>query len=444
MLVMDQPWEAFGVVATGFAVALLLLVLTAAGSKLVMASLGAALFTSAYIIVSYTSDIVQSGRLPAWCTVAAVMGLLLAVLVLSWAQSKKRESTTESKVTESKTLTADLEAGSFDACSTMGEGDQALARRVQSEHPGTRFSHVEGSRWGHLIVPGERRAMSQAGSLRVVLFTSSDPGKVMVEAVLAYARKFPGSLELVGVVTDHPVDPNAKISLKKRFWKFASQPLRLLQESEVVNSAISASTEVYTGEIKCEGFRKLLKKWQPDVIISAIFGQIVDAEIIKTPPEGTYNFHPSDLLNGIGAGTSPWEDMERFGTSRTVWSVHQMTEGIDEGKVLGQSPPIEVGDASGVIPQSRMLFMEYIAKRLSWTASRFLSGLVERHRACVTGPMKQIQLGGDLPQQQLESMLKPVTAGDLALSPNRRLQMVSFFDPKALETPGWLVTACGE
>jgi len=285
--------------------------------------------------------------------------------------------------------------------------------------------------------------MKQAGSLRLVLFTSSDPGKVMVEAVLAYARKFPGSLELVGVATDHPVDPNAKISLKKRFWKFASQPLRLLQESEVVDSVISAGIEVYTGEVKCDGFRKkILKKWQPDVIISNIFGQICDTEIIDTPPEGTYNFHPSDLLNGIGAGPLPWEDMERLGMSRTVWSVHQMTEGIDQGKVVGQSPPIEVGDASGIIPQSRMLYLERIAKHLSWTASRFLSGLVERHRAGAKGPIDEIQLDGHLSKQQLESMLEPVTARDLELSPNRRLQMVSAFDPEAIETPGWLVTTC--
>jgi len=264
----------------------------------------------------------------------------------------------------------------------------------------------------------------------------------MVEAVKAFSSKFPGSLELVGIATDHAVDPNAKISLKKRFWKLMAPPLRLLHESVVIESAISAGAEVYTGEIKCESFRTILKRWQPDVIISACFGQLVDATIINTPPQGIYNFHPSDLLNGMGAGTSPWEDMERSGTSRTVWSVHQMTEGIDEGQVVGQSPDIEVGDATGAVPHK--LYAEYVAKRLSWTASRFLSGLVKRHEAGLREPMKKLKLDGPLPQQLLESMLDPVDDEDLALSPNRRLRMVTSFDPAALETPGWLVTECPE
>jgi len=295
-----------------------------------------------------------------------------------------------------------------------------------------------------LIVPGMRQCSQAKNGLRVVLFTSSDPGKVIVEAVKAYASKFPGSVELVGVVTDHAVDPGAKISLKKRFWKFAAPPLRLLHESVLVESAICAGVEVYTGEIKSGSFREILSRWRPDVIISCIFGQLVDAHIINAPLEGVYNFHPSDLLSGMGAGTSPWEDMERVRTSRTVWSVHQMTEGIDEGQVIGQSPDIEVGDAHGVIPQSRMLYLEYVAKRLSWTASRFLSGLVKRHNAGLKEPMKKLTLDGPLPQEVLESMLDPVQDGDLALSPNRRLRMMASFDHASLETPGWLVTECPE
>jgi len=121
-----------------------------------------------------------------------------------------------------------------------------------------------------------------------------------------------------------------------------------------------------------------------------------------------------------------------------------MTTGIDEGEVIGQSADIEVGDAHGSIPLSRMLFVEYISKRLSWTASRFLSGLVKRHEAGLREPMKKLKLDGPLPEQVLNSMLDPVDDKDIALTPNRRLQMVTAFDPAALETPEWLVTECPE
>lgn len=445
--------EGLSIVAACSSMLLLLIILNAAGSKRTSAAISTSVFTSAFIVSSYAANIFALGMLPSWSTLCGVIMLLIAVFVLCWAQSAQMKMRNDEKI---KLEATDNEAGEIRTAGTcdeeptsapdsmqcqLREGDLALADYINRKHPGTRFVDV-GSRWGHLIVPGTQQCGQAGNSMRVVLFTSSDPGKVLVEAVKAYGSKFPGSVELVGVVTDHAVDPDAKISLKKRFWKFATPPLRLLHESVLVESVISAGVEVYTGEIKTDSFRKILERWRPDVIISCIFGQLVDVQIINVPPQGIYNFHPSDLQNGMGAGTSPWEDMERFGTSRTVWSVHQMTEGIDEGQVIGQSPEIEVGDANGVIPQSRMLFVEYVAKRLSWTASRFLSGLVKRHDAGLNGPLKKLKLDGPQPQQLLESMLDPVHDEDLALTPNRRLQMLTSFDYAALETPGWLVTEC--
>jgi len=304
-----QPVQVVGLVAAGFALSLFLVIFTVAGSKQSPAAVSASAFTCAYMLASYAADIVLFKMVPKLLTMAGIIVLLLGVFVLSWAQAKQgrealKEATPESKITEIETgergenhsssastasdgdaeeLSLSSEPTSVGSERQLGAGDQALANYITSKCSGTRFVDVDGSRWGHLVVP-KTSQFGESGStpLRIVLFTSSDPGKVMVEAVKAYACKFPGSMELVGVVTDHAVDAEAKICLKRRFWKSAKQPLRLLQESVLVESVISAGVEIYTGEIKVEGFREILRRWNPDVIISAIFGQVVDSQIINT------------------------------------------------------------------------------------------------------------------------------------------------------------------
>lgn len=345
--VFERPFHAAALVATGFSLMMLLIASTVAGSKRCPAGVSASIFTSAYMISSYGAD-VHFGLVPNLPTWLGAALLLLAVGALSFFQARHKDklvvaacidiekgtsecsdgngttmhtadndgsSTTEGSI-EVQSQPSDSGSSaileSFLNCEDCRSGEQALAEHIVKRCPLTRFQLVNGSRWGHLIVPEcpARADPVSACSLRVVLLTSSEPGKVMLEAVTAFAEKFPGSLQLVGVATDHAVDPGAKICLKKRFWRYAEQPLRLLHESALVESAISAGVEVYTGEIKCDGFRHILGRWSPHVIISAAFGQKLDAAIIDTPPLGTYNFHPSDLLGGHGAGTSPWEDLE--------------------------------------------------------------------------------------------------------------------------------------
>jgi len=326
---------------------------------------------------------------------------------------------------------------------SMKPCDEELQRQVLAACPDIIFHAVEGSRWGQLITAGEQhvnqsRQQPTRSPLRVVFFTSSDCGKVNLEAAQAFASRFPGSLEVVGVATDHAVDSEAKICLKKRFWQSASQPLRLLHEATVIEMALTAGAEVYTGEIKCDGFREILTRWRPDVIISCAFGQKVDASIINFPCLGTYNFHPSDLLNGYGAGTSPWEDMESRGVTQTVWSLHQMVEEIDAGGVLGQSPPFEVADADGMMPVDRMFFMEQFAKQLSWPISRFLSALIVQHQQGRCCAITSLALDQELPTAVLESMLEPLCSEYLAVPPNDRLQMESVFLTETLEHSEWV------
>lgn len=205
---------------------------------------------------------------------------------------------------------------------------------------------------------------------------------------------------------------------------------------------LSFGMEVYTGEIKVDGFREILHRWRPDAIISCVFGQVIDSPIICFPRMGIYNFHPSDLLHGHGAGASPWEDLESRGVSRTVWCVHQTSVEIDAGQVVGQSPEIEVGSADGIIPEQRLLFIERVGAWAGWMACRFVSALVRRYELGLDGPIDRLDLDTPMPEQQRAQMLEPIASSELAETPNRRARMITFFDTAALNVPGWLIPIC--
>ena len=63
-------------------------------------------------------------------------------------------------------------------------------------------------------------------------------------------------------------------------------------------------------------------QWRPDAILVCVFGQVIDAPIIRLPPCGIYNFHPSDLAHHHGAGLAPYDDLVARGVATTVWAVH--------------------------------------------------------------------------------------------------------------------------
>jgi hypothetical protein len=177
-----------------------------------------------------------------------------------------------------------------------------LNHRLALDQPGRRFEPVAGSRWGELILPAPQERNDAANGLRVVMFASFEFGYAAVEAVKAYARRFPGRVQLLGLATDDPIDREARIGLKKRVWKHIQHDEVVAIETAVVEAGLSAGAPVFTGEIKTDGFRALLDAWQPDVILSCVFGQVIDQSIIDRPAYGIYNFHPTDLEHGFGAG----------------------------------------------------------------------------------------------------------------------------------------------
>src|SRR5215475_9732585 len=226
--------------------------------------------------------------------------------------------------------------------------EAVLNHRLVLDHPGRRFMPVAGSRWGELILPAPDEGAGASGTgLRVVLFASFEFGYMALEAVKAYARRFPGRLQLAGLVTDDPLNPTAHIGLKKRVWKYVGRDETIMIETAIVASALAAGMPAFTGEIKTEGFRRLLDAWRPDVILSCVFGQVIDRWIIERPAYGIYNFHPTDLAHGIGAGPRPAQDLAACGATTTVWTIHHVAEAVDAGHIVAVSPAMNIRDGGG-------------------------------------------------------------------------------------------------
>jgi hypothetical protein len=170
-----------------------------------------------------------------------------------------------------------------------------------------------------------------------------------LDALLDFERSEAGRLHVVAVATDDAINADAKIGLRKRLWKDYSQQERVAIEIDTVERALTAGVPVYTGELKIDWFYRQLEIWRPDAIIVCVCGQIFDASILGFPHRGAYNFHPADLASGHGAGPQFLEDNIARDDPWTRWTVHQMSDKVDGGDIIGRSPPIFIADDQGRI-----------------------------------------------------------------------------------------------
>lgn len=275
--------------------------------------------------------------------------------------------------------------------------------------PDCAIQTLAGARWGALLTPPARdRAPAAPGELRILLLGSFWIGHAALRAVLAHQARHPGRVRLVGVVTDDPVSPKARISLRKRAWGLMPEAQRRAVKLGLLRTALEAGVPVYTGEVKTPGFRRLLEALRPDAIITCGFGQVLDRPILEAVPYGAYNCHPTDLLNGHGAGPAPWDDMTARGVHHTVWSVHQMTEVVDAGPVIGQTPPINVGDAEGCLPPDHRAFFLKVLAPIGWMVLTLVEALAERRAAGRPGALAAVDIAGSAPPGLCRRLLQPV------------------------------------
>ncbi len=268
---------------------------------------------------------------------------------------------------------------------------------------------VEGTRWGELIVPAQHENADKTNEgLRVLVVASYFSGYQLFEVMKACERKYPNRLNIVGLVTDDPANPNARISAKKRIWRFYDQKEKLDQERAIIESALTFGVPCYSGEVKTDYFSKLLKHWNPEAIVVLVFGQFFNKEIINFPGYGIYNFHPADLANHHGAGPQPFQDMIDRKADTSKLTIHHITESVDAGSIVGQSPPVNIKLKSGDHTDNNLLLEDKMMEPLDRMAAKLISELILKKEAGKSGKIDTIDFDGFFAEKFKKKLMLPI------------------------------------
>ncbi len=262
------------------------------------------------------------------------------------------------------------------------------------------------SLWGALYLPLKKKKTSDK-ALKVVLFGSTNAGALVVDSLLRYEQKYPDLLSLVAVATDDPYDPNTRISVNKRIWKYYNADEMLILRNKVIDLSTLGGIPCYTGSIKTAYFRDMLLKWNPDVILMCCFGQIVDPQIFEYPVYGMYNFHPSDLAANIGVGAQPFQDTIKYGNSTSMMTIHHVNEQIDKGPVVGVSSKINIKKADGNYPQSILTLQEKIPSISGWLSVEIIKEVLKHKEEGIQKPVSRIDFADRTPNHIKKKLLEP-------------------------------------
>lgn len=284
-----------------------------------------------------------------------------------------------------------------------------LLSAILSACPGRTVRVPDGIAWGELILPAPGEIPDPTGAgLRVLGICSWTLGFLAFETLKLLARKLPSRIEIVGLVTDDPVDPSARISIARRFWRYYTPEEREEYERGILESALGSGIPCYTGEVKCDGFRKLLADWDPEVILMAGFGQLLDPPILNYPPLGLYNVHPADLLHGHGAGPQPWEDLVARKAATARVAIHRVSEVIDSGSIVGESPPISIRLVDGTLTDDVRMIGEKTLVPVDHMVAELLLELLRRRDAGTPGPVERIDFGKLFPAAFRRRLMEPI------------------------------------
>ncbi|MFA6129178.1 MAG: formyltransferase family protein [Bacteroidales bacterium] len=264
------------------------------------------------------------------------------------------------------------------------------------------------SLWGEFYEPAHPE-VNHAEGLRVVLFVSCNCGINVLNNLIRFGEKYPGLLHVQGVVTDDPVDPNAKISLKKRVWSQYCYEDRCVLKEKIISTCMNFGVPCYTGSVKTDYFRKIYASWNPEVLIMFCFGQKLDAILFEFPVFGAYNLHPSDLPKQIGAGTQPFQNAIRNGLTTSPLVIHQVTDMIDMGPIVGVSPPVNIMLHDGTYPVSLLTLLEKITSVGGWMCIELVSHIIEWKSRGNTGPVGWIAFDELLPGEIKRLLMAPAT-----------------------------------
>lgn len=101
----------------------------------------------------------------------------------------------------------------------------------------------------------------------------------------------------------------------------------------IKEKALEHNITVYQPQkVKTPEFVKILKSYQPDIMVVVAFGQILSEEILNIPKYGCINVHGSILPQYRGAAPIQWSIIngEEFGGVTTMY----MAKGLDSGDMI--------------------------------------------------------------------------------------------------------------
>ena len=188
---------------------------------------------------------------------------------------------------------------------------------------------------------------------------------------------FPGA-EIVGVFTQ-PDRP------KGRGNKLTPSPVK--------EAALSAGIPVFQPEkIRRDGV-ETLRSLQPDLCVTAAFGQILSKEVLDIPPLGNINVHASLLPKHRGSAPIAWAIIS--GDRKTGVTTMMMDEGIDTGDMLLQDET-EIGETETcgeLTERLSLLGAETLRKTLELIQAGTLRRIPQNHAEMTYDPMLKKESG---------------------------------------------------
>jgi hypothetical protein len=103
--------------------------------------------------------------------------------------------------------------------------EEIVDQNLMHDDKGRRvITDVGDSGWGQLILPSKKERKEKTGEgMRMVIFGSYYLGYLLLETLRKFEQQNPSRLNIVGLVSDDPASPSAKISVKRRIWRLYNQ-----------------------------------------------------------------------------------------------------------------------------------------------------------------------------------------------------------------------------
>ena len=191
-------------------------------------------------------------------------------------------------------------------------------------------------------------------ALRLIFMGSADFSCVILRALVTSA-----GFEVIGVVTQPDKPKGRELKLK---------------QSPVKELAMSLGLPVLQPlRAREEGFIEQLRKFRPDLIVVAAYGQILPQTVLDLPQFGCLNVHTSLLPKYRGAAPIQWAILND--QRETGVTIMKMDAGLDTGAILTQGiTPIAPQDSAETLLQ-RLAKMG--AELLVETIPDFIGGRIQ-------------------------------------------------------------------